>query len=669
MIRFSFPTAAYRLSVLTALFCLLWLGANGAAKSAGTYKDIHDFGFTVTNANGMQGPDGVNPLNLIVDRAGNIFGTTEASGPNGNIIKGGILWEITSAGVYKDLHDFGGTVTNADGTTGPDGLNPSDLVMDSSGNLFGTAEQGGPNKDTDGNPAGMVWEITSGGTYKDLHDFGGTVKNADGTNGPDGSSPGGIVIDSSGDIFGDAVFGGPNVLSSIPQQNLSLNAGMIWEITSGGTYKDLHDFGGMVTNAGGTTGFDGTTPASITIDSAGNLFGCAGFGGPNRVMGSLSGSGMVWEITSGGTYRDLHDFNGMITDASGATSHDGVFPEAVAFDGAGNMFGTAEHGGPNTGHNGTAGILWEITTGGVYKDIHDFGGMATDASGVNAPDGANPVSGPTFDIAGNMYGTTTTGGPNEKNTINGAAGGTIWEITSSGVYKDLHDFLGTITNANGTSGSDGSFGLHIALDVDGNMFGLANTGGPGPSNASELGSDGMVWKLSGVASPDLTFPAGLQLISTPYAYPIDPLDTLFGYNNPTLAIWSQPGNQYILSPNAPANQVGLGQAFWVKFPNPITITATGVPADTTKNFDIPLVAGWNMIGDPFPATVPVTSLLFNNGTETFAQATTGANPLVGSVVWNYSIASGKYAKATSLVPQQGYWIFAFSNTDVQVPHP
>ena len=42
-----------------------------------------------------------------------MFGATEAGGEYG----GGIIWELTSGGTYKDLHNFGGPITYANGTT------------------------------------------------------------------------------------------------------------------------------------------------------------------------------------------------------------------------------------------------------------------------------------------------------------------------------------------------------------------------------------------------------------------------------------------------------------------------------------------------------------------------------------------------------------------------
>ncbi len=103
-----------------------------------------DLLYSFTSAeNGFQiaGPVG----NLILDTAGNLYGTTFADGEFGY----GSVFELTptsSGWIYTSLHDF---------TNGSDGSHPySNLVFDSSGNIYGTASSGGSFGD------GVVFEIT-----------------------------------------------------------------------------------------------------------------------------------------------------------------------------------------------------------------------------------------------------------------------------------------------------------------------------------------------------------------------------------------------------------------------------------------------------------------------------------------------------------------------------
>jgi uncharacterized repeat protein (TIGR03803 family) len=437
-------------------------------QSTSTYLDLHDFGGEVVNANGLKGPDGGKPTGGVAfDRFGNMFGTTSGGGQHGC----GTVWEVTTSGVYRDLHDFGGTVINADGSSGPDGANPNaGVAFDRAGNMYGTAADGGPFEvvATNGNVSwtmgmvweitasgeyrdlydffgptagpgsptydpnagvtvdgngnlygttlgggGIVWEITASGTFLDLHDFGKTIVNANGMSGPDGIWPyGGVTVDKAGNLYGTAAQGSWS------------GAGMVWEITNAGKYLDLHDFGGEITSADGTNSLDGAYPqAGVTFDPAGNMYGTASSGGQNAKYSRNNSGGIVWEITASGTYRDLHDFGGTAM-TTGQWPVDGYIPlSGVTFDSAGNMFGTASWGGGNLNTTLSEldfGMVWELTTSGTYRDLHDFGGTVKIANGTMGMDGYSPQSGVTLDSAGNIYGTAHCGGPTGLN------GGMVW---------------------------------------------------------------------------------------------------------------------------------------------------------------------------------------------------------------------------------------------------
>jgi hypothetical protein len=68
---------------------------------------------------------------VVRDSAGNIFGTTAGTGRQPN--QYGLIYELTAAGAEKTLHY----------ATGPAGVG-SVLVMDKAGNLYGTTWDGGP---------------------------------------------------------------------------------------------------------------------------------------------------------------------------------------------------------------------------------------------------------------------------------------------------------------------------------------------------------------------------------------------------------------------------------------------------------------------------------------------------------------------------------------------
>lgn len=508
----KYPNAAIQAGVLGAI---LGLAATAGVVRAQTYTDLHDFGGIITLSNGTLGQDGIFPDQnwgvtgggVTFDTAGNMFGTAGGGGLYDN----GIVWELTAASGYTDyidLHDFGGTVINADGVSGPDGKYPdAPITFDSAGNMYGTAWGGGPGSGYSPGP-GMVWELTasSGYTvYKDLHDFGETVILTNGQPGTDGALPvSSVTIDSSGDLFGTANSGG--------LFKHGAGQGMLWEITSGGTYIDLHDFGGPITLSNGGSGFDGTYPSSgVTLDSNGDLYGTTPQGGQEGGFG-----GIVWELTKSGVYKDLHDFDvGTITDSDGLPGPDGYNPAAgVTLDGSGNLYGTTEFWGDFT--QPTGGIIWKLTPSGVYSDLHDFGGTLT-VPGGTAPDGGCPIAGVTFDSSGDLFGTTFQGGNTSTAHVYGL--GVIWELTSTGSYQILHDFGATATTPGGQTVPDGlSPEAGVTVGSNGTLYGLGDSPYANNTNApvnpgGGANGDGMLWSLVVGIAPPTIYPAAGQYVT------------------------------------------------------------------------------------------------------------------------------------------------------------
>ena len=165
--------------------------------SAGTYTE------RVLQSFGESSGDGEVPIGgLIIDAAGNLFGTTSVGGTStcnygsaGNYGCGAVFELVNSAGGYTEklLYSF---------TAGNDGHSPSgSLMMDASGNLYGTTVVGG----TAGG-WGTVFELVStSGSYteKVLYSFAGPPN--------DGRGPsGGLMADSAGNLYGTTIYGGPS---------------------------------------------------------------------------------------------------------------------------------------------------------------------------------------------------------------------------------------------------------------------------------------------------------------------------------------------------------------------------------------------------------------------------------------------------------------------------
>ncbi|HSZ00753.1 MAG TPA: choice-of-anchor tandem repeat GloVer-containing protein [Terriglobales bacterium] len=129
-------------------------------------------------------PDGVNPLaGLLLDGAGNLYGTTYYGGTNGGF---GTVFKLSTKGKLTLLHSFAGM---------PDGQNPyARLIRDAAGNLYGATFYGG----TSG--YGTVFKLDTGGKLTVLHSF---------NDAPDGAHPiGGLVLDKAGNLYGTTSDGG-----------------------------------------------------------------------------------------------------------------------------------------------------------------------------------------------------------------------------------------------------------------------------------------------------------------------------------------------------------------------------------------------------------------------------------------------------------------------------
>jgi uncharacterized repeat protein (TIGR03803 family) len=228
------------------------------------------------------GSDGAYPVApLVVDAAGNLYGTAAKGGNNCNLSGCGVVFELSlaSSGEWREtvLHSFKG---------GKDGAVPlAGLTLDGSGNLYGTTVYGGvangcPSSGTAG--CGVVFEIlpsASGWKENVLHIF---------TGAQDGGGPGsGITLDAAGNLYGTTEAGGLSTCSTF-----YTGCGIVFELTprTGGGWKEnvLHAF---------RDGRDGANPASgLIFDAAGNLYGVSSGGGPKRACSY--GCGTAFELTS-----------------------------------------------------------------------------------------------------------------------------------------------------------------------------------------------------------------------------------------------------------------------------------------------------------------------------------------------------------------------------------
>lgn len=188
--------------------------------------------------------------------------------------------------------------------------------------------------------------------------------------------------------------------------------------------------------------------AGLIFDGAGNLYGTTIYGGAYNL-------GTVFELTpklgGGWSEKVLHSFD--------SNGRDGVLPFAsLTLDAVGNLYGTTQTGGLYG-----SGTVFELTQNAsgdwTERILHNFNGQSRDGAG--RPD-ANLI----FDAAGNLYGTTYTGG---------TLGGTVFELTPKAqgggwTGKVLHHF--GLYSSNGTYLYGG-----VILDAAGNLYGTTVAGG------------------------------------------------------------------------------------------------------------------------------------------------------------------------------------------------
>jgi uncharacterized repeat protein (TIGR03803 family) len=189
------------------------------------------------------GTDGSVPYGgLVQDKKGNLYGATGGGGAMGF----GTVFEVDTTGKETVLYSF---------LDNPDGVDPNGtLVMDSSGNLYGTTEGGGTAN------GGTVFKLsppaTQGGTWTEsvLYSFkGGTT---------DGEVPlVGVILDSKGNLYGTTEAGGSD-----------LSWGTVFKVDASGNETVLWAF---------TNGKDGGTPAAPLLLGLGEkyLYGTTTGGG------------------------------------------------------------------------------------------------------------------------------------------------------------------------------------------------------------------------------------------------------------------------------------------------------------------------------------------------------------------------------------------------------
>jgi uncharacterized repeat protein (TIGR03803 family) len=366
------------------------------------------------------GKDGAYPYaGLIIDQSGNLYGTAFAGG------RGTCLPQDIGCGtIFKLTHSASGwsfkTVYAFQG--GNDGAGPYDtVVIGPNSSLYGTTVEGGNQTCPSG--CGVVFELKppTAACETEVCPSTETVLYRFRGN-TDGFYPySNVIFDKAGNLYGTTEQGGTGANGG---------PGTVFELAAskrGWAKRTLYNFSES----------PGNPYSGVTFDRAGNLYGTLAQSSNYGAVYQLSRSGSTW------TENIIHTFQ---------ADKDGYNPVASVILGkSGNLIGATDSGGPQGG--GTVYSLRSLKSGWVLTTLYGF---------------PNQGTGPwaqLMDAGGDRYGTTQ-GNPSV------GTWGTVFKLThTSSGWKEtlLHRFTG---------GSDGGIPLStIVLDSHGNLYGTASAGG------------------------------------------------------------------------------------------------------------------------------------------------------------------------------------------------
>ncbi|MEN3000674.1 MAG: carboxypeptidase regulatory-like domain-containing protein, partial [Armatimonadota bacterium] len=175
------------------------------------------------------------------------------------------------------------------------------------------------------------------------------------------------------------------------------------------------------------------------------------------------------------------------------------------------------------------------------------------------------------------------------------------------------------------------------------------------------------------SQPLRTFFRGRYLVSAPFDYTQDVADLLDvppdkrQYPNFRFFTWDTATNRYIFYPDAPANRFVLGRGYFIETTTDLPLAIEGTPADETRNFEIRLRKGWNLIGTPFRFDIDweQTQVIDPDTNAPISNATAVGKQIIANALWGY--AFGNYNVTRRMRIWEGYWVYAYRDTTLIIP--
>jgi uncharacterized repeat protein (TIGR03803 family) len=378
--------------------------------------------------------DGDDPSGVVFDDRGDMYGTTYLGGAFPICANGcGTVFKLDRSGTETVLQSFSGM---------QDGGVPEGVAVDSAGTLYGTTLL------FDLGQSGTVFRLTRDGILTVLHNFCASMT----TDGCDPFAPP-IVDEATRALYGTTVAGGPQ------------SGGTVFKLKDEGGESLLHSFDGL----------DGDFPQSALVrDIAGNSYGTASFGGSYPTDNcNPNGCGTVYKLDKHGQFVVLHSFSGR---------EDGGHPEAgLTLDREGNLYGTATIGGSDP--NCSCGVVFKLDRQGRLTVLHTFTGA----------EGSGPIGGLALDERGNLYGTAFEGGVFGNGTLFMLS--PSFMLSQSGLswkFAVLHNFAG---------GADGAFPESGLVWHHGSVYGTTRGGGDMTCSDIARNGCGTIFKFTPSSSP------------------------------------------------------------------------------------------------------------------------------------------------------------------------
>ena len=350
------------------------------------------------------------PSTLVRDAAGNLYGVD----PQGAAADYGTVYEVTpSTGVVSVLYSF-------DGSTG---VFPTALAIDAAGNLFGITEEStatGSGSTAVGSGPGELFELPAANraTPTVLYTFGTATV---------GQEPTALLTDPAGDVDVLTSGGGTNGGGTIVQ--FAAATGYMTPSVLGSLPTDSHVYAD-----------------SLVLAANGTLYGTTASGGNSGQGGD--GDGTLFSLPAGSsTVGTIAQFNEATT---------GTLPQGQLYvDASDDVFGVCQQG---SGNANFAGDVWEYTAS--TTTLASVAGF----NDTSYPGGTGPAGGVVGNGSGDLIGTTTQGG------AGGTGAGTVFSANpTTGAITEL----GALTAA--TTGSTPESGL--TPDGSGNYYGVTSAGG------------------------------------------------------------------------------------------------------------------------------------------------------------------------------------------------